>query len=70
MFDIRDYRALDEPGWLQCRLLSFFGTDYYDDVKIAKTALAPEHIELVAERDGTIVGLIDIEIEADAAKID
>lgn len=70
MFDIRDYRTPDEPAWLQCRLLSFFGTDYYDDVKIAKTVLAPDHIELVVERDGTIVGLIDVEIEADAATID
>ncbi len=67
---IRAYRPADEPSWLQCRLLSFFATDYYDDVKIAKTPLAPGSIELVAERDGEVVGILDVEIDGDAATID
>lgn len=67
---IRAYRPADEPSWLQCRLLSFFATDYYDDVKVAKTPLAPGSIELVAERDGEVVGILDVEIDGDAATID
>ncbi|MDF1480418.1 GNAT family N-acetyltransferase [Leifsonia sp. H3M29-4] len=67
---IRAYRPADEPSWLQCRLLSFFATDYYDDVKVAKTRLAPGSIELVAERDGEVVGILDVENDGDAATID
>lgn len=70
MPSIRPYLPTDEPGWLQCRLLSFFHTDYYDDVKVAKTVLLPGSIELVAERDGQIVGILDVEIDGDAATID
>lgn len=48
---IRAYRPTDEPAWLRCRLLSFFDTDYFDDVKVAKTRLEPDGLELVAEID-------------------
>lgn len=67
---IRPYQPADEPRWLQCRLLSFFDSDYYDDVKVAKTRLEPEGIELVAELEGRVVGLIDIEIDGNEATID
>ena len=41
MYAIREYRPADERQWLECRPLpSFFGTDYYDDVKTAKTVAA------------------------------
>jgi len=70
IFQIRRYTAVDEPGWLQCRLLSMFQTDFYDDVKVAKTRFEGEHIELVADYDGAIVGLIDVTIDGDAATID
>ena len=70
MFDIRDYRAADERGWLLCRLLSFFNTDYYDDVKVSKTPFANPAIELDTVRHDEVVGLIDVEIDGDTATID
>lgn len=69
-FSIRPYRPDDEAAWLQCRLTSFFATDYYDDVKTRKTVLEPGSLELVAETDGVIVGILDIEIDGPAATID
>jgi len=65
MLSIRPYEPRDEADWLQCRLLSFFDTDYYDDVKIAKTPLPSDSIQLVAEHEGRIVGLIDVELGGD-----
>ena len=58
---VRPYDAADEIGWLQCRLLSFFGSAYYDDVVREKERYEHPTIELVAEADGEIVGLIDVE---------
>lgn len=69
-FSIRPYRPDDEAGWLQCRLTSFFATDYYDDVKTRKTVLEPGGLELVAETNEAIVGILDIEIDGPAATID
>ncbi len=67
---IRAYRPSDEARWLQCRVLGFLPTNYYDDVKVAKTRLIPGSIELVAEDGGEIVGILDVEIDGDAATID
>jgi ribosomal protein S18 acetylase RimI-like enzyme len=67
---IRAYRASDEASWLQCRVLGFLHTNYYDDVKVAKTRLIPGSIELVAEAGGEIVGILDVEVDGDAATID
>ncbi len=58
---VRPYDPADEIGWLQCRLLSFFGSAYYDDVVREKERYAHPAIELVAEAEGEIVGLIDVE---------
>jgi len=60
---IRPYRDEDERGWVVCRLLSFLDTDFFDDVRRAKEHYESSSIELVAERDGEIVGLIDVECE-------
>lgn len=67
---IRDYQASDEPQWLATRLLAFFGTNYYDDVKRTKTAFASPSIQLVDAIGTEIVGLIDVEIHGDTATID
>jgi ribosomal protein S18 acetylase RimI-like enzyme len=67
---IRAYRPSDEASWLQCRVLGFLPTNYYDDVKVAKTTLIPGSIELVAEAGGEIVGILDVEVDGDAATID
>jgi len=63
MFTIRSYEPADEAGWLRCRLLSFFGSAFYDDVRREKEQYEHQAIELVAEADGEIVGLIDVECE-------
>jgi ribosomal protein S18 acetylase RimI-like enzyme len=60
---IRPYADGDEVGWLQCRLLSFFGSAYYDDVLREKGRYERSAIELVADAGGEIVGLIDVECE-------
>ena len=36
----REYSPADERGWLECRLLGFFDSDYYDDVQRARPVLA------------------------------
>ena len=70
MLKIRDYRTPDEGSWLRCRLLSFFDTDYYDDVKISKTTFTNDHVDLVADNGTRIVGILDVEINGDTATID
>ncbi|TFD87677.1 GNAT family N-acetyltransferase [Cryobacterium serini] len=70
MLQIRNYRVADERSWLICRLLSFFDTDYYDDVKICKTTFTNGRVELVAVRGEEVLGLLDVEIDGNAATID
>ena len=60
---VRPYRDEDERGWVVCRILSFLDTAFFDDVRRSKERYARTAIELVAERDGEIVGLIDVECE-------
>ena len=60
---IRDYRVNDEIGWVRCRTLAFLQTAYFDNVLNKKEHYENPAIELVAELDGQIVGLIDVEYE-------
>ncbi|MFL0506571.1 GNAT family N-acetyltransferase [Ureibacillus sp. 179-F W5.1 NHS] len=60
---IRDYRVNDEIGWIRCRTLAFLQTAYFDNVLNKKERYENPAIELVAELDGQIVGLIDVEYE-------
>jgi ribosomal protein S18 acetylase RimI-like enzyme len=60
---VRAYRSADEEGWVRCRALSFLGSAYFDDVRREKERYERPSIELVAEEDGEIVGLIDVECE-------
>ncbi|QFT89226.1 putative acetyltransferase [Bacillus sp. THAF10] len=60
---IRGYTANDEIGWVRCRTLAFLQTAYFDNVLNKKEQYENPAIELVAELDGQIVGLIDIEYE-------
>lgn len=68
--EVRAYESADEQSWLRCRVLSFLDTQYYDDVKPRRTELAAGSIALVAVVDGAVAGILDIEIDADAATID
>lgn len=63
---IRKYnyeRKEEELSWLRCRVLSFLDSAYFDDVKRKKEVYNNPAVELVAECDDKIVGLIDIEFE-------
>ena len=60
---IREYTSADENGWVKCRLLSFLDCSYYDDVRHEKEIYEHPSVCYVAEDDGEIVGLIDVEYE-------
>ncbi len=68
--DIREYRSADEPRWLRCRVLGFFDTAYFDDVKNHKTTFENPSIELVAVEGDDVVGVIDVEVFGELATID
>ncbi|WP_461036245.1 GNAT family N-acetyltransferase [Streptomyces mayteni] len=68
---VRDYAPADETSWLRCRVLSFLGTAYFDNVLRAKPAIPEPGLELVAVGEaGAVVGLLDVIVEGDAATID
>ena len=58
---IRPYNSSDEKQWLRCRLISFHDSAYYDDVYISKPIFKNSSLELVAEVNGKIVGILDLE---------
>ena len=58
---IRPYNSSDEENWLKCRLVSFHDSAYYDDVYTKKPIFDNSSLELVAEIDGKIVGVLDLE---------
>lgn len=60
---IREYRDEDERGWIYCRLISFLETSYFDDVKRKKELYENSSLSIVAEKDGNIIGILDIEYE-------
>jgi ribosomal protein S18 acetylase RimI-like enzyme len=60
---IREYNESDEKAWVRCRVISFLDTAYYDNVYQKKERYENPSIELVAEMDGKIVGLLDLEYD-------
>lgn len=72
-FFLRPYTPADETSWLRCRVLSFLGSSYFDDVKRRKTAFDNPAIEWVAIDSAapeTVLGLIDVELFGALATID
>jgi N-acetylglutamate synthase-like GNAT family acetyltransferase len=67
--EIRDYEPADEQAWLHCRVLSFLGTAYFDDVMPAKKSPA-RGAELVAVDSGAVVGVLDFSMDESLATID
>lgn len=61
---IREYRPSDEAGWLRCRAVSLLDTSYAADVRTEKEKYLQPEISLVAEDDGQIIGLIDMEVDS------
>lgn len=66
---IRDYKSTDETGWVQCRVLAFLDTAYFDNVLTKKEQYENLTVELVAIENNQVVGLIDIECEIQAGTI-
>ena len=67
--EVRPYREADERGWIVCRVFSFLDSTFFDDVRREKERYEHPAIELVAERNGEIVGLIDVECEEEPATV-
>lgn len=65
MVVVREYEPRDERSWLECRVLSYLDSAYYDDVHTRKSVFSNPVIDLVAECDSKIVGLIEIECETE-----
>lgn len=61
---IREYTPADEQGWLRCRATAFLDCSYYNDVKTAKEKFLQPELSLVAEENGVVVGLIDLELDS------
>lgn len=71
-YRVRDYTDLDEASWLRCRVLSFLGSAYFDDVRTERTAFDGEALRFVAVHqrpDGVttpgadeVVGILDVEL--------
>jgi GNAT superfamily N-acetyltransferase len=67
--EVRDYAPADERAWLRCRVLSFLGTPYFDDVMPAKKSPSAG-AELVAVEAGAVVGVLDLSVDGTLATID
>lgn len=71
-FTIRDYTDLDEPSWLRCRVLSFLGSSYFDDVRATRTPFEGDALRLVSvlprpegvttPGEEQVVGILDVEL--------
>ncbi|TCP29068.1 ribosomal protein S18 acetylase RimI-like enzyme [Scopulibacillus darangshiensis] len=66
---IRRFNPEDEKEWLRLRVLSFLDTAYYDNVLKEKEKYDRPSIELVAEMNDQIVGMIDIEYESEEGTV-
>ena len=58
---IRPYYSSDAESWLKCRLISFHDSAYYDDVYTKKPTFNNSSLELVAEINGKVIGILDLE---------
>lgn len=67
---VRPYVADDAESWLRCRVLSFLGTDYFDDVLAERPSYSDRAICLVAHDGQRIAGVMDTEITDNAATIE
>ena len=61
---IREYNPSDEQGWLRCRVLALLDTGSHADVRTEKETYLQPSICLVAEENGQIAGLIDVEVDS------
>lgn len=69
MITIRKYRTEDEKGWVRCRTLALLETTRYDEVLPAKPHYQNPSVQVVADHNGRIVGVLDIEYDTPARRI-
>ncbi|MDG3132346.1 GNAT family N-acetyltransferase [Streptococcus suis] len=64
--EIRKYQTTDEKGWVYCKALSYLFSPFFDDRETEKPALMTEiydyRVEYVAEENGQIIGILDIDV--------
>ena len=66
---IQKYTPEYEDSWLRCRLLAYFYTSFYEDVETSKPTFdGRPSIELIAVKDGTVVGLLDMVLDTEELK--
>ena len=66
MVTIRKYNPReDEQSWVRCRVLSLLDTPCYDQVLRHKQSYQNPSIELVAVSQGTVIGILDLELDGD-----
>jgi len=73
--EVRDYRPSDEQAWLRCRVLSFLGTAYFDDVCTSKPVIGRGAALVAVAADApaggpAIVGVLDLCVDGSLATID
>lgn len=66
---IREYIDSDNLEWTRCRVLAFLDSAYFDNVLREKEHYQNPSVELIAEIDGNIVGLIDVEYELEKGTV-
>ncbi|WP_346887433.1 hypothetical protein [Clostridium sp. UBA1056] len=66
---VREYKDTDNLQWVRCRVLSFLDSAYFDNVLREKEHYENPSIELGAEVDDKIIGLIDIEYETEKGTV-
>jgi hypothetical protein len=64
----RDYQSSDQQAWLRCQTLAFLRTAYFDDVLTSKP-VPIRGAELVAVDNSTIVGLLDLTLDGQSARV-
>ncbi|MEU6343244.1 GNAT family N-acetyltransferase [Streptomyces sp. NPDC046977] len=70
-YTIREYTPADETSWLRCRVVSFLGTAYFDDVRASKEASPTAALDLIAvDAAGTVAGIMDTTLDGEVATID
>jgi GNAT superfamily N-acetyltransferase len=66
---IIEYKPEFEKGWLQCRILSFLDSAYYDDIYQNKEIYENPSIELLSIVDDQVIGILDIEYETNPQSV-
>ncbi|MDX3075569.1 GNAT family N-acetyltransferase [Streptomyces sp. NPDC088354] len=69
-YTVREYTPADETSWLRCRVVSFLGTAYFDNVQPSKSPSPVPGLDLiVVDGDGSVVGIMDTTVEGESATI-